>query len=236
LKIFDQIVRSKTEDTVLSAIRLEKISFVFQNFNLLQNLNVLENVELPMKIKGTLSGDEITKRALDLLKNVGLTNRIKHFPNQLSGGEQQRVTIARALSNRPEILLLDEPTGDLDTKNSDIVMNILMELNLKENITMIMVTHDVVLKSFGNRVVKIVDGKVNAIEAVDKDIRKDAIDKLTERISNIQNVGIREGGKNSALTGGNLPINNLTGGSSMTYIRKVSDYAIKRTNHGGSGK
>ena len=101
---------------------------MFQSFNLFPNLNVIENVEMPMKIKGELSAHERRQRAIELLTKVGLENRLNHFPNQLSGGEQQRVTIARALANKPEILLLDEPTGDLDTKNADIVMKILKQL------------------------------------------------------------------------------------------------------------
>lgn len=90
-----------------------------------------------------------------------------HFPNQLSGGEQQRVTIARAISNNPSILLLDEPTGDLDTRSTDIVMKILIDLNLQKRITMIMVTHDVSLKTFANRVVRMADGKIAKIEDID---------------------------------------------------------------------
>jgi len=157
-----------------------------------------------------------------LIESVGLKNRIKHFPNQLSGGEQQRVTIARALSNKPEILLLDEPTGDLDTKNSDIVMNTLINLNLKENITMIMVTHDVALKFFGNRVVKILDGKIVTTELIDKEIRNDNIKKLSERINNTGSTGIREGGSSSHEN------NNISDNNSKTYIRKITDYSIKK--------
>lgn len=93
-----------------------------------------------MKIKGELSSSQIRERATHLLQKVGLSHRLNHFPNQLSGGEQQRVTIARALSNKPKILLLDEPTGDLDTRNTDIVMNIILELNMKEKITMVNVS------------------------------------------------------------------------------------------------
>ena len=94
---------------------------------------------------------------------MGLEDRMDHFPNQLSGGEQQRVTIARSIANKPKILLLDEPTGDLDTRSTDIVMKILVDLNMRDKITLIMVTHDVGLKSFAHRVVRMADGKVNKI-------------------------------------------------------------------------
>jgi putative ABC transport system ATP-binding protein len=91
---------------------------------------------------------------------VGMQHRLTHYPNQLSGGEQQRVTIARALANEPKILLLDEPTGDLDSKNTDNVLKILLELNMRNGITLIMVTHDVNLKYFSNRVLRVLDGKI----------------------------------------------------------------------------
>lgn len=99
-------------------------------------------------------------------------HRLKHFPNQLSGGEQQRVTIARALANKPKMLLLDEPTGDLDSKNSKIVLNILINLNQKERITLIMVTHDVNLKFYSHRVLKVLDGKIIGEERIDPQSRR----------------------------------------------------------------
>ena len=98
-------------------------------------------------------------------------HRFKHYPNQLSGGEQQRVTIARALANKPRMLLLDEPTGDLDSKNRHIVLDILIKLNMKENITLVMVTHDVNLKFYSHRVLKVLDGKIIAEEGIDSKIR-----------------------------------------------------------------
>ena len=113
-----------------------------------------------MQLQGKLSREEIRNRALKLLESVDLKGRMDHFPNQLSGGEQQRVTIARSIANKPKILLLDEPTGDLDTRSTDIVMKILVDLNVNEKITMIMVTHDAALKAFAHRVVKMADGKV----------------------------------------------------------------------------
>lgn len=91
-----------------------------------------------------------------------MSHRLKHFPNQLSGGEQQRVTIARALANKPQMLLLDEPTGDLDTRNTHIVLDIMLRLNVQERITLVMVTHDVNLKYLANRVLKVLDGKIIA--------------------------------------------------------------------------
>jgi len=105
------------------------------------------------------------------LTEVGLGERLEHFPNMLSGGEQQRVTIARSISNNPSILLLDEPTGDLDTKSTDIIMKILVDLNVKHKITMIMVTHDQGLKNFSNRVVKMSDGKILKIQHINPRVR-----------------------------------------------------------------
>jgi len=105
-----------------------------------------------------------------------------HFPNQLSGGEQQRVTIARSIANKPKILLLDEPTGDLDTRSTDIVMKILIDLNMREKITMIMVTHDIGLKNFAHRVVKMADGKVNKIKPVPVSARQEIIGDLNRRV------------------------------------------------------
>jgi putative ABC transport system ATP-binding protein len=220
IKLFDTLIRSNTSDEILSSIRLDQVAFVFQSFNLLPSLNVVENVELPMKIKGELSSQEMRKRALDLLSKVGLSNRLSHFPNQLSGGEQQRVTIARALSNKPKILLLDEPTGDLDTKNTDIVMNILLELNLKEKITMIMVTHDVGLKTYADRVVKVVDGKINNYQLIPREVKEESLLKLNERISNGTNT-LREGADFKSQ-------NILEDYGSNTFLRKVSDYKIKK--------
>lgn len=162
-------IKSSTKDSLLASIRLNKLGFVFQTFNLIGSLSALENVELPMQLQGKLSREEIRARATKLLTDVGLETRMDHFPNQLSGGEQQRVTIARSIANKPKILLLDEPTGDLDTRSTDIVMKILCDLNKKEGITMIMVTHDVALKVFADRVVRMMDGKVHKIITMPED-------------------------------------------------------------------
>ena len=179
-------IKFSTADTLLASIRLNKLGFVFQTFNLIGSLTALENVELPMQLQGKLTREEIRNRARQLLQSVGLEQRMDHFPNQLSGGEQQRVTIARSIANKPKILLLDEPTGDLDTRSTDIVMKILIDLNMREKITMIMVTHDVGLKAFAHRVVKMADGKVNKIQVIPAAARHDIISNLNKRVEAIE--------------------------------------------------
>ena len=185
-----------------------------------------------MKIKGELTSKQIKDRAMSLIEKVGLKNRINHFPNQLSGGEQQRVTIARALVNNPDILLLDEPTGDLDTKNADIVMSLLIELNLLQGITMIMVTHDVALKNYGQKIVRVIDGKIHHEIKVPLKDRKECISQLYERLE--QKMGVREGTQSSVLSR-NIEENNINTNSNenkntKTVYRKIDDYPIKKFN------
>lgn len=129
---------SKLSDDDIALVRGKKIGFVFQFFYLLPNLTALENVELPMMF---VKGDKKNERARALLKMVGLENRMHHYPSQMSGGEQQRVAIARALANEPQIILADEPTGNLDSKTGKEIMSMLYKLN-KEGITVLIITHD----------------------------------------------------------------------------------------------
>lgn len=131
---------SKMRESDLAQVRGEKIGFIFQSFNLIPNLTAKENVMLPMMFQGR-DGDEREETAIRLLKLVELGDRMEHYPNQLSGGQMQRVAIARSLSNDPEVILADEPTGNLDTKTGKIVMDFLDKMN-KEGKTIIMVTHD----------------------------------------------------------------------------------------------
>lgn len=159
-------VASSTPDSELARIRLEKLGFVFQTFNLLSSLTALENVEMPMILAGRLTAAERRKRAKELLTAVGMEKRFDHVPAQLSGGEQQRVTIARSIANSPDVLLLDEPTGDLDSVSTIRVMSLLTRLNKEQGITMVMVTHDIGLKYFADRILWMRDGKLNRVEVV----------------------------------------------------------------------
>ena len=148
--------RSATE---LAHIRNRKLGFVFQNFNLLPRTSALENVELPDLYMGRLSPRERRRRALMLLKRVGLGGRHSHTPAQLSGGQRQRVAIARALMNNPPVVFADEPTGNLDTKSSIEIMNLFTELS-NEGITIVMVTHEDDIAAYAKRHIVMRDGRV----------------------------------------------------------------------------
>jgi putative ABC transport system ATP-binding protein len=155
---------SGLEKRQLAGIRNRKIGFVFQGFNLLARTTALENTELPT-LYARIDKEERHRRAMDALKMVGLGERTDHFPSQLSGGQQQRVAIARALVNRPSILLADEPTGNLDSRTSVEVMEILQSLNDK-GLTIILVTHEHDIAQFARRSIVFRDGKIRRDEAM----------------------------------------------------------------------
>lgn len=143
----------------MAAIRNKKIGFVFQNFNLLPRTTALENVELPL-MYSNINGKESKEKAMEALANVGLKGWEYHRTNQLSGGQMQRVAIARALVNEPSIILADEPTGNLDSKNGAEIMDIFTRLNREQKITLVMVTHDPVIASYARRRLYLKDGQI----------------------------------------------------------------------------
>jgi putative ABC transport system ATP-binding protein len=158
-KIFIEGVDVSTlNDGQLADLR-RRIGFVFQFFNLIPRFTARQNVELPMAIAG-LGKEERRRRAEELLKVVGLADRMNHKPAELSGGEQQRVAIARALANNPRFLLMDEPTGNIDSKNAMEIIQLVKRLNQEKGITIIMVTHDQRLASEANRTVHMLDGLI----------------------------------------------------------------------------
>jgi putative ABC transport system ATP-binding protein len=156
IKINDQ----KTEhlsDKQLAHFRNQKLGFIFQSYHLINDLQVLDNVELPLLYRNS-TAKERKMLATEALEKVGLANRVKHFPNQLSGGQKQRVAIARAIVGRPEIILADEPTGNLDSAMGNEIMEILMQLNQKDGTTIVMVTHDENMAHKTHRLVRLFDG------------------------------------------------------------------------------
>lgn len=141
-------------------IRNEQIGFVFQNFNLLNRTSAIENVELPLMYRSGVSRSQRRRNAVELLERVGLGDRLDHHPGQLSGGQQQRVAVARALVNEPSILMGDEPTGNLDSKTSEEMIRLFGELNERDSITVILVTHDVDVAKVAKRQIVLRDGLI----------------------------------------------------------------------------
>ncbi|RMF06430.1 ABC transporter ATP-binding protein [Candidatus Woesearchaeota archaeon] len=150
---------AEMSESDLATIRGQKIGFIFQSFNLIPTLTALENVMLPMTFQ-SIPRSERVARARHLLEMVGLGDRLNHKPSEMSGGQQQRVAIARSLANDPEIILADEPTGNLDSKTGNIVMEFLQKLHEEEGKTIIMVTHDERLTKFADRAVYLMDGQI----------------------------------------------------------------------------
>lgn len=145
-----------TEDQ-RAQVRNQYVGFIFQNFQLLPTLTALENVMVPLELRGSKN---IKERALDLLDKVGLSDRVNHYPTQLSGGEQQRVSLARAFSNEPRILFADEPTGNLDAETSEKVVKLIFDLNKEAGTTLVLVTHDLEMASRTQRIIKLKGGLV----------------------------------------------------------------------------
>jgi putative ABC transport system ATP-binding protein len=156
-------------------IRCQKIGFVFQGFNLLSRTSALENVELPMLYLG-IDGPTRHQRAMDALASVGLAGREQNHPNQLSGGQQQRVAVARSLVNNPALILADEPTGNLDSRTSVEVMEIFQRLNRERGITLVLVTHELDIAQYAQRVIVFKDGKIKSDQPVPD--QRDAAEEL----------------------------------------------------------
>ena len=148
---------SKFSDQQLAKFRNEKLGFIFQSYHLINDLQVLDNVELPLLYRNA-TAKERTRLATEALEKVGLSNRLKHFPTQLSGGQRQRVAIARAIVGNPNIILADEPTGNLDSAMGNEIMEILINLNKNEGTTIVMVTHDENMANKTDRLVRLFDG------------------------------------------------------------------------------
>lgn len=159
----DDLELGKASDKNLILYRRNKLGFIFQSFNLLQTRSAVENVEVPLML-ASVGKRERREQALDLLNKVGLGKRAHHKPNELSGGEQQRVAIARSLANNPRLILADEPTGNLDSKNGRDILAMLRSVLETEHRTLVMVTHDPTVAQHADRIVHLLDGKIQRIE------------------------------------------------------------------------
>ena len=157
--LLDGVDINQADDNELSHIRNKKIGFVFQTYNLIPRIRPLKNVERPM-LYAKVPGDERTERAKELLKLVGMEDRMKHNPDELSGGQKQKVAIARAMANHPAILLADEPTGALDSKTGRLIMDIFHQLNREQGMTIVLITHSDSLAEETRRIFTLMDGEI----------------------------------------------------------------------------
>jgi putative ABC transport system ATP-binding protein len=160
--MIDEDEITEMDEDALARIRSEKVGFIFQSFHLIPSLTAYENILIPIEILGLAHARE---RAVDLLEQVDLTNRGHHYPAELSGGEQQRVAIARAFANQPKILLADEPTGNLDSKNGQHIFDLMQQMHRQNDVILILVTHDALLAKQADRRIVLEDGRVLTDEA-----------------------------------------------------------------------
>jgi len=161
--IFEGVDVSRMSDEELSRFRRKNVGFVFQSYNLISDLTAWENVALPLYYDGVKDKRVQRKKAMEMLEKVGLLDRADHLPGELSGGEEQRVAIARALINNPRIILADEPTGNLDSKTSEEIMELFGTLHANEKITFIVVTHEKVIAEKADKVLYLLDGKITSL-------------------------------------------------------------------------
>lgn len=157
---------NELNDAKMSEVRNLFIGFVFQSFHLLPRMSALKNVEIPLIYRG-MNNKQRRELAENALEQVGLKDRMTHLPSQLSGGQQQRVAIARAIVGHPAIILADEPTGALDTKSGEMIMDLFIELNEKQSMTIVQVTHEEEIAEYGNRIIRLVDGQIVSDDLVE---------------------------------------------------------------------
>jgi len=162
--VIDDVETTRLSDRELAHLRARKVGFVFQEYNLLSGLNVLENVMLPLRY--VKDGKNGRARAVELIDRVGLTDRIKHRPTELSGGQMQRTAIARSMVNQPSLILLDEPTGAVDTETAQQLVDLLKRLNTEDKVTIVLVTHDTDVAGQAKRQIRLKDGRVLSDERV----------------------------------------------------------------------
>ncbi|TGK85982.1 ABC transporter ATP-binding protein [Leptospira bourretii] len=177
----DGIDLTKENESNLADLRADKIGFIFQNFQLLPGLNAIENVGIPLYLKSSLTEAEILKKSEKILESVAMSHRATHFPKQLSGGEEQRIAIARSFVNDPKVIFADEPTANLDFKNSKTVLDLLLYRNKEQGTTLVVVTHDPDVAKLADRVLEMKDGEIISDSRNKNNGKKNSSKKLTSK-------------------------------------------------------